>query len=178
MLGPGLAVLWGAHVVPLKTFNFGDDVTALPPAPIIRPGRISESPLSDIDEHVAAEVEVEHQQTINSALYEPEDDTEQSVVRKAAQRARRLRLLQPDSVTTLSNAQIKEQSHDKILRPLSFLPRDPELLALIEMQENDGLVSEWAAVPRHHHPTRSSDVLEEDERSRTSASQVSRTRGD
>jgi hypothetical protein len=33
---------------------------------------------------------------------------------------------------------------------------------------------EWAAVPRHHHPTRLSDVLEEDERSRTSASQVSR----
>jgi len=31
----------------------------------------------------------------------------------------------------------------------------------------------WEAVPRHHHPTRLSDVLEEDERSRTSASQVS-----
>ncbi|KAG9230999.1 hypothetical protein BJ875DRAFT_487431 [Amylocarpus encephaloides] len=33
---------------------------------------------------------------------------------------------------------------------------------------------EWGAVPRHHHPTRLSDVLEEDERSRTSASQVGR----
>lgn len=32
----------------------------------------------------------------------------------------------------------------------------------------------WEAVPRHHHPTRLSDVLEEDEHSRTSASQVSR----
>jgi hypothetical protein len=32
----------------------------------------------------------------------------------------------------------------------------------------------WVAFPRHHHPTRLSDVLEEDERSRTSASQVSR----
>ena len=30
------------------------------------------------------------------------------------------------------------------------------------------------AVPGHHHPTRLSDVLEEDEHSRTSASQVSR----
>lgn len=38
--------------------------------------------------------------------------------------------------------------------------------------------AEWAAVPRHHHPTRLSDVLEEDERSRTSTSQVSRTRGE
>lgn len=37
-----------------------------------------------------------------------------------------------------------------------------------------GPPAEWAAVPRHHHPTRLSDVLEEDERSRTSASQVSR----
>lgn len=32
----------------------------------------------------------------------------------------------------------------------------------------------WGSFPRHHHPTRLSDVLEEDERSRTSASQVSR----
>lgn len=32
----------------------------------------------------------------------------------------------------------------------------------------------WEAIPRHHHPTRLSDVLEEDERSRTSASQISR----
>ena len=33
----------------------------------------------------------------------------------------------------------------------------------------------WEAVPRHHHPTRLSDVLEEDERSRTSASRASQT---
>ena len=36
----------------------------------------------------------------------------------------------------------------------------------------------WEAVPRHHHPTRLSDVLEEDERSRTSPSRASeRSRG-
>lgn len=34
----------------------------------------------------------------------------------------------------------------------------------------------WTEVPRHHHPTRLSDVMEEDERSRTSASQISRSR--
>ena len=124
-------------------FNFGDDVTALPPAPIIRPDRISESPLSDVDENIAAEAEAEHQRNLNSALYEPEDETEQSVFRNPAQRARRLKLLQPDSITTLSNAQIKEQQQntEKILRPQSFLPRDPELLALIEMQKNGGFVS-------------------------------------
>lgn len=127
----------------IDMFNPGDDGPALPPAPIIRPGRISESPLSDIDENVAAEVEAEHQRNHNSALYEPEDETEQSVFRNPAQRARRQRLLQPDSVTTISNTQIKEQqqSHEKILRPQSFLPRDPELLALIEMQKNGGFVS-------------------------------------
>ncbi|KAJ4298686.1 hypothetical protein N0V88_003718 [Collariella sp. IMI 366227] len=32
----------------------------------------------------------------------------------------------------------------------------------------------WEQMPRHHHPTRLSDVMEEDERSRTSISQVSR----
>ncbi|GAB1311699.1 Reticulocyte-binding protein 2 like protein a [Madurella fahalii] len=32
----------------------------------------------------------------------------------------------------------------------------------------------WESMPRHHHPTRLSDVMEEDERSRTSVSQVSR----
>lgn len=122
--------------------NFGD-VTALPLAPISRPNRISESPLSDIDETLAAEVAAEHQRNLNSALYEPEDDTEQSVFRNPAQRARRQKLLQPDSVTMIPNAQIKEQqeNHNKILRPQSFLPRDPELLALIEMQKNGGFVS-------------------------------------
>lgn len=36
----------------------------------------------------------------------------------------------------------------------------------------------WESVPRHHHPTRLSDVLEEDERSRTSPSRASeRSRG-
>lgn len=40
--------------------------------------------------------------------------------------------------------------------------------------EGQGYGPGWESVPRHHHPTRLSDVLEEDERSRTSASQVSR----
>ncbi|EPE05074.1 hypothetical protein F503_03679 [Ophiostoma piceae UAMH 11346] len=38
-----------------------------------------------------------------------------------------------------------------------------------------GFAAPWETVPRHHHPTRLSDVIEEDdERSRTSTSQVSR----
>ncbi|KAL9102505.1 MAG: hypothetical protein Q9163_002370 [Psora crenata] len=39
--------------------------------------------------------------------------------------------------------------------------------------EGGGYGVGWEAVPRHHHPTRLSDVLEEDERSRTSPSRAS-----
>ena len=124
-------------------FDFGGDVSALPTAPQIPRGRISESPLSDIDENVAQAVEAEHRRQLDSTLYEPDDETEQSIFRNPAQRARKQKLLQPDSQTTISNAQIKDQqqNHEKILRPQSFLPRDPELLALMEMQKNGGFVS-------------------------------------
>ena len=39
--------------------------------------------------------------------------------------------------------------------------------------EGSGYGAGWEALPRHHHPTRLSDVLEEDERSRTSPSRAS-----
>ena len=124
-------------------FNIGDDVTTLPAGPLIQPERISESPLSDMDEATAQALEGENQRNLNSALYEPEDETEQSVFRNPAQRARKQKLLKPDSQTCLDISAIKEQQEntDNILRPQSFLPRDPELLALIEMQKNGGFVS-------------------------------------
>jgi cohesin complex subunit SCC1 len=116
------------------------DVTGLPPAPLIRPERISESPLSDIDDNAIQQLEAEH---ADRSLFEPEDVTEESIMRNPAQRARRQKFLHPDPETMLPNRQIKDQQqdHDKILRPQSFLPRDPELLALIEMQKNGGFVS-------------------------------------
>jgi cohesin complex subunit SCC1 len=124
-------------------FDIGDqpDLTSLPPAPLIRPERISESPLSDIDDNVAAQVEADHR--ANQSLYEPEDVSEETIIRNPAQRSRKQKLLHPDPETTQSTRQIKEQqqNHDKILRPQSFIPRDPELLALIEMQKNGGFVS-------------------------------------
>jgi cohesin complex subunit SCC1 len=126
-------------------YGIGDqpDVSALPAAPTIDRARISESPLSDIDETVIQEVEAAYQHNLDSTLYEPEEETEQSIHRNPAQRARKQRLLQPDSQTTIPNSQIKEQqaNRDKITRPQSFLPRDPELLALMEMQKNGGFVS-------------------------------------
>lgn len=119
------------------------DVSHLPAAPLIRPERISESPLSDIDDTVAAEIEAEHRRNLNSQLYEPEDETEHTIVRNPAQRARKQKTLKIDNDTELSSAVIKEQqqNRDKILRPQSFLPRDPEVIALMEMQKNGGFVS-------------------------------------
>ena len=128
----------------VEIYPIGDqtDVSALPSAPVIDRARISESPLSEIDENVAQAVEAEHQRNLDSTLYEPEDETEQSIFRNPAQR-RRQKLLKPDSDTVIPNSQIKEQqaNRDKILRPQSFLPRDPELLALMELQKNGGFVS-------------------------------------
>jgi cohesin complex subunit SCC1 len=126
-------------------FGIGDgpDVSALPAAPVIDRARISESPLSDIDEMVVQQVEEDHARNNNTTLYEPEEETEQSIIRNPAQRARKQKALQIDSTTMLSNTTIKEQqaNRDKIIRPTSFLPRDPELLALMEMQKNGGFVS-------------------------------------
>ncbi|PBP19467.1 double-strand-break repair protein rad21 [Diplocarpon rosae] len=129
----------------INMLNLGDapDGTLDVP-PLIRPERISESPLSDIDEVTAAELEAEHLTIENSVLFAPEDEPEEStVVLKPAQRARKLKALRPDDETMIPNSQIKDQQqqHDKILRPQSSLPRDPELLALIEMQKNGQFVS-------------------------------------
>jgi len=101
-------------------------------------GRISESPLSDMDPIMAKEDRLDPYST----TFEPVDETDQSIVRKPAQRARKLKVLQADNETMISSAVIKaqQQDHSKILRPQSFLPRDPALLALMEMQRNGGFV--------------------------------------
>jgi cohesin complex subunit SCC1 len=129
--------------VDMFTIGDGPDVSALPAAPVMERGRFSESPLSDIDETIVQQVETEQAQGNDTALYEPEEETEQSIFRNPPQRSRRQKQLHPDAITMISNTQIKEQqaNRDKIIRPPSFLPRDPELLALMEMQKNGGFVS-------------------------------------
>lgn len=129
----------------IDMFGIGDqpDVSALPAAPVIDRARISESPLSDVNENVVLEGEAAaNQPNLDSALYEPDEETEQSILIHP-QRVRKQKLLRPDIQTTIPNSQIKEQqaNRDKIIRPQSFLPRDPELLALMEMQKNGGFVS-------------------------------------
>ena len=134
--------------------NMGDDdfqfdmadQSAVPVSGVsdLKRARISESPLSDIDENFAKEMELEYSRHVNNTdMYEPGDDTETTVVRNAPQRARKRKIIAPDDQTMLTSAVIKEQQskHDNILKPQVFLPRDPYLLALMEMQKTGGFVA-------------------------------------
>jgi len=123
--------------------NIGDqtDLTAVPRAPELDRNRISESPLSDIDDAFAAEIEAEHQRNSDTTFNQTHAE-ESSVFRNPPQRRQR-KLLELDSQTTISKTVINhlQSNHEKLLRPQSFLPRDPQLLALMEMQKNGGFVS-------------------------------------
>ncbi|MCJ1397642.1 sister chromatid cohesion protein 1 [Xylographa trunciseda] len=70
--------------------------------------------------------------------------SEEPSMRQARQPASKKRKILPlDVETTLHSSQIKQQQTDRsaILRPVSFLPRDPVLLTLMTMQKNGGFVS-------------------------------------
>lgn len=125
-------------------FNAADQ-SAMPSmaGPGISRARISESPLSDIDEDFAKEVEAEYSQHHQTDLYEPDGDNEHTLVRRPAQRAKKQKILTPDEEIALSSMHIKQQqaNRDNIIRPAAFLPRDPFLLALMDMQKNGGFVS-------------------------------------
>lgn len=92
--------------------------------------RDSQSPLSSVRSSVVRDFD-------DTLLGEPEMAIRQT------QRVKRRKLLQPDVDTILRNHQIKEQQADrsKILKPTSFLPKDPVLLTLMDMQRNGGFVS-------------------------------------
>ncbi|EFY90866.1 sister chromatid cohesion protein 1 [Metarhizium acridum] len=105
--------------------------------------RISESPLSDIDEKLALEIETEYSRHNHTDLYEPTEDTEHTIVRRPAQRAKKQKIMMPDNEIALSSSHIKQQQADRqnIIKPASYLPRDPFLLALMDMQKTGGFVS-------------------------------------
>jgi cohesin complex subunit SCC1 len=149
--------------------DFGEDLTEMPPAPEINiedvdmpMGGMTEldmpeeptvtgepepearersmSPLSELgeDEELALEQEVQNTSTFQPAI-EPEQDDE--VEHQA--RAKRRRLIQQDTQTQLTTREIREQqdNRDNILKPASFLPRDPLLMTLMNMQKSGGFVS-------------------------------------
>jgi cohesin complex subunit SCC1 len=97
--------------------------------------RDSGSPLSDIRPSVERDLE----KTFNLDV----DDMEDSTMVQAQQRAKRRKIMQQDNETQLHNSQIKRQQEDRsaITKAPTFLPRDPLLLQLMEMQRNGSFVS-------------------------------------
>ncbi|CAO2654272.1 Nn.00g110050.m01.CDS01 [Neocucurbitaria sp. VM-36] len=108
------------------------------PAP---PTQRGESPLSELDEGEASRLaqEVADQ---NTTMFEPGQEQEEDESIHQA-RAKRRRVIGQDAETMISSHQLREQQNnrEKILKPASFLPRDPLLMALINMQKSGGFVS-------------------------------------
>ncbi|KKA28665.1 hypothetical protein TD95_004559 [Thielaviopsis punctulata] len=118
-------------------FNLGEETSMVPSMAQLGRSRISESPLSDIDEDFAKEVEQEYARHQGTDFYEPEEDQAVGAVRRPAARVKKPKLILPDEETMLSSAHIKEQQakHDNILRPQSFVPRDGHLVSLVDLHK-------------------------------------------
>ncbi|ORY13255.1 Rec8 like protein-domain-containing protein [Clohesyomyces aquaticus] len=105
--------------------------------------RDSISPLSSIRSSVERDLEQTFQEQ-NTTGFEPqpEEEEEEEVVRQA-HKAKRRKVLHADAATEIHSNQIREQQNDRsrILKPAAFLPRDPMLLALMNMQKSGGFVS-------------------------------------
>jgi cohesin complex subunit SCC1 len=98
--------------------------------------RDSGSPLSSVRSSVERDLERTFQ--LDQAM----DETDPTMI-QAAQRVKRRRVIRMDDETELANSQIKAQQedHSNIVKAPSFLPRDPLLLQLMEMQRNGSFVS-------------------------------------
>lgn len=95
--------------------------------------RESQSPLSEAPSDLVRQLD----QTFGD-----EEEVEEIAARQP-QRSKKRKALLPDTQTVLKSQQIKDQQNDrsKILKPASFLPRDPVLLTLMNMQKNGDFVS-------------------------------------
>lgn len=112
-------------------FRINDDGPLPAAAPLDnRLQRESQSPLSSVRSSVVRD--------LDHTFLEP-----QEVSVHQAHKAKKRKIIQPDADTVLHASQIKAQQDDrsKILKPASFLPRDPMLLTLMNMQQNGGFVS-------------------------------------
>ena len=113
-------------------FRINDDEPLAAAAPVdSRLQRESQSPLSSARSSVVRNLE--------STVFEPDEEVSVHHAHKAKKR----RVIQPDADTVLQSSEIKAQQDDrsKILKPASFLPRDPVLLTLMSMQRNGAFVS-------------------------------------
>lgn len=116
-------------------FGGDDDLDGMTPrAEGNRFARESESPLSDAGSVQMNQLEEEYNRDGSAT---PEAQAQQGL------RSKRQKLIEMDPRVTLSNSQVKAQQADRsdILKPTSFLPRDPVLLTLMTRQQNGDFVS-------------------------------------
>lgn len=125
-------------------FNIGDQ-SAVPEiggaAPPNR-GRISESPLSDIDENMARDVE-EWTKLNNTSVYEPGQEPEEPEPHHQRKSKSKRKVFGLDPATQLTSAHIKEQQQDRsnILKAPNFISGDSYFLALLELKNSGSFVS-------------------------------------
>jgi cohesin complex subunit SCC1 len=96
--------------------------------------RESQSPLSEAPSDLVRQLD---------QTFANEEEVEEDIAARQPQRSKKRKALVPDVQTVLKSQQIKDQQTDrsKILRPASFLPKDPAVLTLMNMQKNGGFVS-------------------------------------
>ncbi|KAK6088289.1 Cohesin subunit rad21 [Seiridium cupressi] len=125
-------------------FNIGDQSAVPDIGGVVPPGRarISESPLSDIDENTAKDVE-EWTRLHNQSVYEPGQEPEEPEPQPQRKSKTRRRVFGLDVATQLTSAHIKEQQADRsnILKDPTFVARDPYFLALLELKQSGNFVS-------------------------------------
>jgi cohesin complex subunit SCC1 len=115
--------------------GFGEDITlGVHEDTVQERRRESQSPLSEAPSDLVRQLD----QTFAS-----EEEVEEEVAARQPQRSKKRKALVPDVNTVLKSQQIKDQqtNRSKILKPASFLPRDPVLLTLMNMQKNGEFVS-------------------------------------
>ena len=117
------------------TFAFPqNDLTAPLPAPVDpRLQRDSQSPLSSVRSSIV--------RNFDDKIVDRE---EEEIAVRQAHKAKKRKVIQADTDTTIPTNQIKQQQADRssILKPISVLARDPLLLTLMQMQRNGGFVSD------------------------------------
>ncbi|KAJ5545153.1 Rad21/Rec8-like protein C-terminal [Penicillium sp. DV-2018c] len=126
-------------LLPDAPMDFGNDEDLAggetPRAAENRFGRDSESPLSDAGSVQMHQLEEEFNREVSA--------TPDAVGAQQGQRVKRQKLMELDEAVAISSSQFKEQQKDRssILKPASFLPRDPVLLTLMTRQQNGDFVS-------------------------------------
>ena len=115
--------------LPLASSVAGDEVPQL---------TREDSPLSELGEEEETRLAQEVAEQ-DPTMAEPEQEEES--IHQA--RAKRRRVITQDAETMISTAQLRDQqaNRDKILKQATFLPRDPLLMALLNMQRSGGFVS-------------------------------------